>query len=460
MRHLRPLMLAIVLGLAAPQAASAETWKTVASDTGVQFKVNLHNPRIIRKVPLVDGMRWDVEVSNSVRNHVVKNLTSGPLASVTIDQNKRYVRIVARWRFPYAMTPTVKRDRFELFIPYTITRTSTVDLAQGLTFQRMNRWTMAGPVSVNVVRADLKRYGLQPQLARSGQGFSVEPVSAIANRSKALAAINGSFFAPRGGAPIGLLMLDGQIVSSSYFNRSVFGVRYDGTCFINNARLKAAIGLGDSKVFVANGVNRPAPRNQIILYTSHWGARTRTVPDPSRREFMIASDGTVTAANTGNSVIPRDGYVVSGQGTALKAMIEQFKIGQRAVVYPRLSEEWEGVKSAIGGGPTLVSNGQVKVTAREERFGPEIARGRAPRTAIAYLGGTSVALVTVDGRQKHSVGMTLYELARLLRELGARDAINLDGGGSTAMVVRGKLVNRPSDGTERAVNNALIVTRP
>ncbi|MBO9539140.1 phosphodiester glycosidase family protein [bacterium] len=460
MRHLRTLLLTLALGLAGAQAASAETWKTVASDTGVQFKVNLKNPRIVRKVPLVDGMRWDIEVSNSVKNHVVKQLASGPLASVTIDQNKRYVRIVARWRFPYVMTPKVSHDRFELFIPYTITRTSTVDLSEGLTFQRMNRWTMAGPVSVNVVNADLKHYALRPQLARPGQGFSVEPVSAIANRSKALAAINGSFFAPKGGAPIGLLMLDGQIVSSSYFNRSVFGVRYDGTCFINNAKLKAAIGLGDNRVFVPNGVNREATRNQLILYTSHWGNRTRTYPDPSRREFMIAADGTVLAANTGNSEIPRGGYVVSGQGTALKALVEQFRIGKRVAVYAQLSDEWQGVRSAIGGGPTLVSGGQVKVTAREERFGPEIARGRAPRTAIAYLGGTSIAMVTVDGRQKHSVGMTLYELARLLRELGAHDAINLDGGGSTAMVVRGKLVNHPSDGVERSVNNALIVTRP
>lgn len=460
MRHLRTLLLTLALGLAGAQAASAETWKTVASDSGVQFKVNLKHPRIVRKVPLVDGMRWDIEVSNSVRNHVFKTITSGPLASVTIDQNKRYVRIVARWRFPYVMTPKVRPDRFELFIPYTVTRTSTVDLAEGLRFQRMNRWTMAGPVSANIVRADLRHYALRPQLARAGQGFTTEPVSAIARKSKALAAINGSFFAPRGGAPIGLLMLDGQIVSSSYFNRSVFGVRYDGTCFINNARLKAAIRLDEDRIFVANGVNRPAPRNQLVLYTSHWGKRTRTVPDPSRREFMIAADGTVIAANTGNSEIPRDGYVVSGQGNALRALVTHFRIGKRAIVYSQLSDEWQGVKSAIGGGPTLVSGGQVKVTAREERFGPEIARGRAPRTAIAYLGGTSVVMVTVDGRQKHSVGMTLYELARLLRELGARDAINLDGGGSTAMVVRGKLVNRPSDGTERSVNNALIVTKP
>lgn len=454
---IRPLFLFLLLLLVPASAASAETWSTTTSTRGVDFAVRLKHPKLVRKVPLVDGIRWDLQVSNSVRNRVNKVLPSGPIHTINIEQKGHYVRIVARWRFPYAMTPKLKGDRFLLFIPHEITRKSTVSLARDLQFQRLKRWTPAGPVSVNIVRADLRHYSLAPELARRGRGFSTEPVSAIARRAKALAAINGSFFSPRGGDPIGLLMLDGQIVSSSYFNRSVFGIRYDGTCFINNARLRAAVRLNDDKVFIFNGVNRPAGRHQILLYTPHWGERTRTVPDPSRREFFVGADGTVLGANTGNSAIPRDGYVISAQGKALPALMEHFKVGSRAIIYSQLSNEWEGVKSAIGGGPTLVAGGRVKVTAREERFGSEIAKGRAPRTAIGSAGGTSILMVTVDGRQQHSVGMTLYELARLMRELGARDAINLDGGGSTAMVVRGKLVNSPSDGFERAVNNALVL---
>lgn len=443
--------------LACAGTASAETWSTTASTRGVDFTVRLQHPKIIRKVPLVDGVRWDIRVSNSVRNRVTKHLSRGPLSTVSIEQTGHYVRVIARWRFPYVLNPQVKPDRIVLFIPYEISRRSTVALAKDLRFERLKRWTLAGPVSVNIVKADLRHYSLAPQLAHRGPGFSTEPVSAIARRAKALAAINGSFFSPRDGEPIGLLMLDGQIVSSSYFNRSVFGIRYDGTCFINNARLRAAVRLDDDKIFLFNGVNQQARHHQILLYTPHWGERTRTVPDPSRREFTIGADGTVLSANTGNSVIPRDGFVVSGQGKALRAMLAHFRIGQRAVVYSQLSDEWEGVKSAIGGGPTLVADGRVKVTAREERFGAEIAKGRAPRTAIGYLGGTSIVMVTVDGRQANSVGMTLYELARLMHELGARDAINLDGGGSTSMVVRGKLVNSPSDGFERSVNNALVL---
>ena len=86
-------------------------------------------------------------------------------------------------------------------------------------------------------------------------------------------------------------------------------------------------------------------------------------------------------------------------------------------------------------------------------------RERHPRTAIGW-NDSYFYLVTVDGRQPHlSVGMTLNELARYLVSLGCREAMNLDGGGSTTMWVGGSVVNRPSDGEERAVANALILLR-
>ncbi len=87
------------------------------------------------------------------------------------------------------------------------------------------------------------------------------------------------------------------------------------------------------------------------------------------------------------------------------------------------------------------------------------AAARHPRTAVGVRADGRILLVTVDGRQPElSVGMTIAELASLLIELGAVEAVNMDGGGSTAMVVRGEVVNSPSDLTgERAVGDALLV---
>jgi exopolysaccharide biosynthesis protein len=87
------------------------------------------------------------------------------------------------------------------------------------------------------------------------------------------------------------------------------------------------------------------------------------------------------------------------------------------------------------------------------------AEARHPRSAVGVSrDGRTVWLVAVEGRSSASVGMTLVELGALLRRLGAWDALNFDGGGSTAMVVDGRLVTVPSDAAgERPVANALVV---
>jgi exopolysaccharide biosynthesis protein len=96
-----------------------------------------------------------------------------------------------------------------------------------------------------------------------------------------------------------------------------------------------------------------------------------------------------------------------------------------------------------------------------EQFKADFSRARHPRTAVGVRAEGSLVFVTVDGRQpKKSVGMTVDELAGLMLELGCVDAINLDGGGSTTMVVKGRVVNNSSDTTgERPVSDALLIFR-
>ena len=122
-----------------------------------------------------------------------------------------------------------------------------------------------------------------------------------------------------------------------------------------------------------------------------------------------------------------------------------------------LGIEFAGVPVIVGAGPTLVKGGKVHVTAREEEFPSDIARGRAPRTGVAVLPNRHALLAVVDGRQESSIGATLEEFAELFVKYGAKEAVNFDGGGSSAMVVGGELLNSPSDGEERRVGSALAV---
>jgi exopolysaccharide biosynthesis protein len=163
--------------------------------------------------------------------------------------------------------------------------------------------------------------------------------------------------------------------------------------------------------------------------------------------------------------IPRDGGVLVLRGVRSTSIRPGDTVRARYALEPDL---WE----AVGGRPRLVRDSAI-VSAVDTEGGPGFATGRHPRTAVGIArGGKRLLLVVVDGRQKpYSDGMTLRELATLMIGLGARDAINLDGGGSTTMVIAAeaggrkaesglRIVNRPSDAAgERAVGNALAIVR-
>jgi len=125
------------------------------------------------------------------------------------------------------------------------------------------------------------------------------------------------------------------------------------------------------------------------------------------------------------------------------------------------TELWQKATSIIGGGPQLIKDGRIEITNAAEKILPAFVRDAHPRTAIAKLKSGQILLVTVDGRQPgESIGMSLTMLADLLIEFGAAEAINLDGGGSTTMVIRNKLANKPSDAAgERPVSDAILIFR-
>jgi len=168
----------------------------------------------------------------------------------------------------------------------------------------------------------------------------------------------------------------------------------------------------------------------------------------------------------GSSMIPADGFVISTSGTAREWALKNLNRGTRvrlnlnlAPVETEQAGSWKQATSVIGGGPQLIKQGRVEITNAAEKILPSFVGDLHPRTAIARLKSGQILLVTVDGRQPGvSIGMSLTMLADLLIEFGAVEAINLDGGGSTAMVIKNRLVNKPSDATgERPVSDAILV---
>jgi len=301
---------------------------------------------------------------------------------------------------------------------------------------------------------------LRPALAGTN-GLGRGRPSEVARRAAALAATNGGFFSA-GGDPLGCLVVDGEVHSEPIAGRTCAGFTDDGQVLFDLMRLDAVAATELGSVTI-DGINRSRGANEVILYRPSFGPATRT--NAFGAEVTIVGDLVHSVADgRGGAVIPPVGYVLSGHGRGRTALLAAFRPGDRVGLRARLvpvsgDPRWEQVRGVIGGGPRLLAAG---LFAGGEGFRSAFSERRHPRTAIGRLADGRIVLVTVGGRQPyHSLGMTLVELATYLRQLGATDALNLDGGGSTTLVVRGTVVNLPSDETgERPVSDVLLVLAP
>jgi len=327
-----------------------------------------------------------------------------------------------------------------------------------------------GPWFINMLRIDLSQARLQFVHALD-EAVGLETVSSMAARYGALAAINSGYFRTTGtyrGDSVGVEVLNGKILSESNNSRAAAGlIEKRGTqeLILGHLKLDGEVIAGPQIKYAINGLNRPRAANELIVFTPEFHRTTLT--EPGGLETIVRHSRVVALREPkGSSTIPADGFVISTSGSARDWALKNLRRGAQVRLNLRLSPVepdqavlWKQATSVIGGGPQLIKNGRVEITNAAERILPSFVSDGHPRTAIAKLKSGQLLLVTVDGRQPgESIGMSLTMLADLLMEFGAVEAINLDGGGSTTMVIRNKLVNKPSDTTgERPVSDAILV---
>lgn len=348
-------------------------------------------------------------------------------------------------------------SRLTLLFDKVFTDSSERTVAPGLRHRSMRRGTPEGPLSIHVLAVDPRAPGLRiaPVLAEGRGRFGLEPVSRIAQRHGAIAAINGAYFG-RGGQPLGLLMIGGELVTGPIYARTALVLGAAGA-LIERSATAAFLELPGRQSVEVDGLNQARWDDQIVVYTDRYGDRTRT--EAKGRSFEAAiQHGRVVAVAPCDLAIPAGGFVVSAMGGAAEWLEGALGIGSPVSMRATLPDVFEGAEHVLAGGPRLLEAGSPKITSEAERFQPDVAKGRAPRTAVGVTAAGELLLVTVDGRDaKSSIGLTLPDLANLMQELGAQEALNLDGGGSTTAFLEGKTLNRPSDGSERSVSNALLI---
>ena len=349
------------------------------------------------------------------------------------------------------------------------------DVAPGVRLSHLTDTSLVSPpapLSIWLLRVDLGLADLRAVLAND-EIVDTETVPDIAMRQRAIAAINAGFFLLPAGDPSGIYKLGGQLISDTRRLRGAIGiVRHGAKTRLVFGRVSASMRLRlprrarPDAILDITGVDTTRQRGKLMLFTPAYHAHTDTAPNGV--EWVIEGKPLrVTAGpfTAGKTRIPRHGFVLSYGGTSAPPPLKPLRTGSRVELDTDYTApdgrelEWERAETIVGGAGLLLQDGVLVPDWTIEQFSVTFAAARHPRTLVGTHADGSLWLVTVDGRQPTlSVGMTLAELRAFARALGLRNALNLDGGGSTTMWVKGKVVNSPSDAAgARKVSDAFII---
>lgn len=353
-------------------------------------------------------------------------------------------------------------------------------VAPGVTY---TLYTLPGPVKAYVVATDrvCAEYKLKLGWPQKKRNFtSRQTVSTIAGlydsppSHDVLAAVNASFFADSGIGITGTAASDGEMLEAPHgaWETFLFGPTRMPLIRENISHVNGVITFASGATTTLHGYNKPRAVDTAILYTPQWGPSTTTTFQgvevilsdlslPMRGDKEIS--GVITAVRTGSAsldnAVPEGGAVLSARGVPVAAITAAAQVGQRLRLRVNTSApDYNNADMAVTGAGYLVRNGAPN-TADWAGWADSFARARHPRTALAW-NNAYLYLVAVDGRSTASIGMTFAELAAfLINTLNADEALNLDGGGSTTLVVDGAVRNVPSDGSQRPVANAVLLVR-
>lgn len=347
---------------------------------------------------------------------------------------------------------------------YSLTKeTKYID---GLEVKNIRTLTNSGWLNINIATADLTKDYIDICLLKDKEDIrKLNTVKALSEQNDTHIAVNGDFFswssAEKGmGSSVGVEIKDGELLTSysrASTEQAVFMKDNDKNMLMDYIDTYMTITAPNGEGEVIKHINKYDDLSGIVLYDKNWGDKS-----PGSVSFqveMVVEDGKVKSINydLGPADIPENGYVLSFLKDRTTFLIDNFNIGDEVKLDMVVKPDYENINLAMGGGTLLVKDGKVAPNTHN-------ISGLNPRTALGLdKDGKILYLITIDGRQKESVGLSLKDLSELLINNGIYTAINLDGGGSTTMVAKdtstgeNKVVNMPSQGSLRSVINAIGV---
>jgi Phosphodiester glycosidase len=330
--------------------------------------------------------------------------------------------------------------------------------APGIIWQQKWQGSAGQQFPLSILELDPQKVSLRPILGQANVVGS-SPIGDIATSNGAAAAINGGYFNRITRQPLGAIKVNGKWLSSPILGRAALGWQEKGGWQIGRLSYSEKIASSRGQV-VNNLLNSGLSQGSVGRYSIDWGNTYQTLTNneliltiqggvQGGKVQQVTSGGAASAAVT--VPIPRDGYLLIGRGGALA----DWAVGTTVQIAANSNPAgFDRLPNVLGAGPWLVQQRQVVLDTTMEKFGSGFGpQSVAARSAIAMNAQGKLwvigALDRVGGK-----GPTLGELAKMLQEMGAVDALNLDGGSSTSLFLGGQLVNR-SPATTAKVNNGL-----
>lgn len=348
---------------------------------------------------------------------------------------------------------------------------TVVQVGPGIKYHSVYK-NSVGPYNIKILEIDIThpKNKIETVLAKDVLGTGFEKTSSMAKRKSrsghiVIGAVNADFFGisePYNPYTflVGSMILNNEYTFGRISQRPSFAIDTLKRLIIDDLGFSAIVKTKQGYVSSFSSLNDTVRSNSLVMFNKYFGNSTKTNNSVTELKLkrispLVIGDTikfVVKAKNVGigNMTYSSDEYVLSGSGTA-KAFLDSTILVNDTIKVVINTNPFRGqVYSMTGGGPALVINGTIP---------SGLQTAVHPRTAVGFnQDSTKVFFVTVDGRQPgFSVGMSLPELANYMLSIGCWNAVNLDGGGSTTMVVRNRVVNSPSDAAgERSVANALL----
>jgi exopolysaccharide biosynthesis protein len=473
-----------------PRLAVPEIEKIAISSTPDKFKVILNLTSFVPYTIITteSGMILELANMNSViksRKIVTKDKV---IPRVAIDQAGKSVIVSITQQFPSFYQIYKLENPKRLIVEFDKASKATVDskdILPSLRVVKLIKGTDEGPATINALMVDQRTINVFPYISsnieegptmfgaigslftfwvpKDDKKYRKSTVGDMVVEADALAGVNGTYFGAKG-EPLGILMVNGELISYSINDRTALIIDKNNRCYIDNVSLGGEAQI-EGRTVEITGINRKRGVGEVIIYTPRFGPET--VEDLPGTILSVVN-GEVKMINRARGWIPENGYALSLDPTYYDNLGERARVGSIVNLTLRLTPLSSipnlEIKHVIGGGPRLLKAGQVYISRNSEHFRKDVASSRTSRTAVGISSDGNLVFVTVDkcnanAKGPKSVGVTLEELAGIMKDFGCNEAMNLDGGSSSTMVVSGEVVNCPASGKEVPVSNGILIRK-